>query len=107
MSRVHVGATDVVCEIETPRRYVLGIATEEALVIDQVCGYLFGDLLDDDFCTQRTVPVSRACAVGIEPRCVESNQSTTFEAVSDISEGVYYVPINKTDLIVVWRVRLQ
>ena len=57
MSRVHVDATDVVCKKKTPRRYVLGISAEEALVTDQICGYLFRDLLNDHFCTQRTVPV--------------------------------------------------
>ena len=87
MSRVHVGATDVVCEKETPRRHVLGIATEEALVTDQVCGYLFRDLLDDNFCTQGTVSVSCACAISVKPRRVQSNQSTSFEAVSKIREG--------------------
>lgn len=78
MRRVHVGATDVVCKKETPRRHVLGIATEEALLIDQVCSYLLGDLLNDNFGTQRTVPVGYACAIRVKPRRVQSNQSTTF-----------------------------
>ena len=79
MRRVHVGAADVVGEKETPRRHVIGIATEEASVIDQVCSYLLGDLLNDDFCTQGTVSVGYACAIRVKPGRVQSNQGTTFE----------------------------
>ena len=49
VSRVHVGAADVVREEESPGRHVFGVATEEALVIDQVRRDLLRDLLDDEF----------------------------------------------------------
>ena len=69
---MHVGATDVVCEIETPRGDFLGIATEEALVTDQIRRYLFRDLPDDYFCGQRTFLVGCAASaiIGIKPRRV-------------------------------------
>ena len=68
MRRVHMGATDVICKKETPRRHIIRIAIEEALMTDQVCSYLPGDLLNDDFCTQRTISIGYTCAIRVKPR---------------------------------------
>lgn len=73
MRRVHVGAADVVCEKEAPGRHVLGVATEEALVMDQVCCDLLRDLLDDEFGTQGTVTVGFAYAVRVQPGRVQGD----------------------------------
>lgn len=82
MGRVHVGAADVVREEETPGRHVFGIATEEALVTDQVCRYLLRDLLDDEFSTQGTVSVGCVCTIRVQPGRVQSDQRTRIRSRS-------------------------
>lgn len=110
MRRVHVGAADVVREEETPGRHVFGIATEEALVTDQVCRYLLRDLLDDEFSTQGTVSVGWVCAVRVQPGRVQSDQRTRIRKQGQLrfERGRRSdLPVNETDLIVVGRVHVQ
>lgn len=65
-----VVSANMVYEEDTPRCHDLGIAICETFVVNKVCFYSVGDLLDDESCSLRTICVGYTRSIRGNPRQV-------------------------------------